>query len=353
MPGRRYAGEGQPQVLDRAAAAHLAEQPHVVDGAVDEQVGDGVAVALEVAGEGGGRVADGRPAFAAGPCGAGEVQVRRQLVPGAGGSAAHADGGVGEGGHVGGLIGGVVRRAVAVEVVTDGVKLGQAGDLDEVVVVGVEVRAGIGWPGAAANSFSAVDDGCHLVLVERPVGDASIDVGRRGVPFHQRAVAVDGVGHVRHGGPSVGGYRVPSHCHLPEVGLQGGRRPLAQLVAELLPSGVGTGIGEVGLQGWILAGGAEVPSVRAPVGEGGGVAGGRLELRGGPALTVSRGVNIAVEVALLYGPGVLAGQSADVAGAAGRAGRVAVGYGPRVLAYQAAHLVVAGDRAGGVAVGYP
>ena len=155
----------QPQVADNRGGTRMAEQPNVVRAAaVDEQVGDGVAVALQGGGEGSALSADGLPArpgvVGVVPVAVAvlvEVQVGGQLVAGAArsgrrvgvavvvaGGAAHggAGGRGGQGiGEGGGVVGGVGcrRRAVAVQVPADGVELGQGADLNEAVVVRVVI----------------------------------------------------------------------------------------------------------------------------------------------------------------------------------------------------------------------
>ena len=141
---------GQAQVTHHPADAHVAQQAHVVGaGAVDVQVGDGVAAAVDDGGELVAAIPDGFPACAvvvvgivgavAGGAGV-EVQVRGQLVAaapvalGAGGAAGH-----GEGRRVVGAVGRVVGHAVAVQVVADGVELGQGAYLDQAVAVAVVV----------------------------------------------------------------------------------------------------------------------------------------------------------------------------------------------------------------------
>ena len=169
----RDARAGQREVAD-GGVVKPGEQPQVIGPVpVNEQVGDGVAVALEGGGEPG-RVADGNPAVAAVPVGIAvvgiaadvgvEVEVGGQLVAGAyrpirrvavpvmvGEAAAHALRRVGEGSRVGGGFVNIARvdvvpdQRVAVRIVADGVQLGEAVHLDEAVVVAVVVgdRAGV------------------------------------------------------------------------------------------------------------------------------------------------------------------------------------------------------------------
>ena len=69
-----------------------------------------------------------------------KVRVGAEFVAVAGVGAAGAGGG-GEGGVVGGLVAVVVGRAAAVQVVADGVQVGQSVEVDEVVVVAVVIPA--------------------------------------------------------------------------------------------------------------------------------------------------------------------------------------------------------------------
>ena len=167
---------GQAHAPDDAAPVHFCEQtdalPRDIVGAVvgniDEQVVNDMAVALKDAAVTRSVVADRRPALAGvekvagvvgvhgdGAAGDGvglavpvgvKVQVGYQLVARADGGAAHA---FGQAGESGGVRDGVVPHhalAVAVQVVADGVQLGQGADFNQVVVVGVivhRVRAGL------------------------------------------------------------------------------------------------------------------------------------------------------------------------------------------------------------------
>ena len=164
-----HVGVRQPQRAHHGAAAQHREQPAVVAVAVDVEVVDGVAVAVEHGVEVGavaGRpaAADGIPAAAAVVVGVArvagaarvrrtvavgvEVQVPGQLVAGAGGRAgdgraAHVRAGVGEGAAGAGVVRGVAGRGtVAVQIPADRVQLRERGDLDQAVVVHVVVRAG-------------------------------------------------------------------------------------------------------------------------------------------------------------------------------------------------------------------
>ena len=184
----------------------MAEQPHVVGSVpVDEEVADDVAVAVEPGGEGSGRGADGFPAVAGGPghvdraggvagCLV-EVQVRRQLVALAGGGAAHAHPGAGEGGGVVAGVGGG-RRAVAVRVPAHRVQLLQVGHLDQVVAVGVVVgvvegdldvaHGAAGNAGGVAAGEGAVAQG-HRQVVH--TGGAAVGAGGAGQREGQHGVA--------------------------------------------------------------------------------------------------------------------------------------------------------------------
>ena len=137
-----HLGVRHPQGAHRAA--HSVEQGGVAGGVDDGQVGDRPVVALEGGGVG---AADGRPVGegVAGVHGAAavvvEVEIVAQFVAGAGALAAHAGFGAGKGGgkdESGGGAGG--RDAVAVQVIADGVQLGEGSDLDQVVVVVVVVE---------------------------------------------------------------------------------------------------------------------------------------------------------------------------------------------------------------------
>ena len=128
----------QPQVAQHAARPQPLEQAHLVGaGPHDGKIGNRVAVAVE-----GPRIrpADRVPARAVIPVGRAdraEVQVEGQLVAGtARGQAAHTRCRVGEGHRVA-RIGGY---AVAIQIPADGVQLGQAGDLNQAVVVRVVVN---------------------------------------------------------------------------------------------------------------------------------------------------------------------------------------------------------------------
>ena len=275
-----YVGVHQPQVLDRAAAAHPAEQPHVGGGAVDEQVGDGVAVALEVAGEGEGRVANGRPARGGVvPRGrtarvdGGEVQAVHEFVAFAGRGAAHVDRVVGEGGGVDGRVGalrrrvaGVVHVADAVQVVAHGVQLGQGGYVDEVVVVGVVVRAQAGALHPAPAARHAADQGLHPVLVDDAGRGLGVVMAGSRAAVYLRIAPERDVSDGWPGTPVVTAHGVPVQF---DPGLAaGGRQPqgLPKLVAELGPVIDRAVAVEVHLQSRVLAAGAEVPKDGAPVG---------------------------------------------------------------------------------------
>ncbi|MDE2964456.1 MAG: hypothetical protein OXU26_11115, partial [Acidobacteriota bacterium] len=109
----------QGHVADQSTNAHFTEQPHLVlGGTVDEQVGDGTAVADEEGPEG--AAADGFPALAVIPVGVPvvgpaaavsvEVEVGRQLVADAPGPAPQVHGGLGKGRKVGRPVGGDISR---------------------------------------------------------------------------------------------------------------------------------------------------------------------------------------------------------------------------------------------------
>ena len=164
-----HVGVRQAQRAHHGAAAQGGEQAGVVAAAVDVQVVDGVAVAVERRVEVGAVVrrrgrADGIPAAAAVVVGVArvagaarvggavavgvEVQVPGQLVAGAGGRAgdgraAHVRAGVGERAAGAAVVRRVAGRGtVAVQIPADGVQLRERRDLDEAVVVHVVVRAG-------------------------------------------------------------------------------------------------------------------------------------------------------------------------------------------------------------------
>ena len=128
----------QPQVPQHAARPQPLEEADLVGaGTRDHKVGDHVPIAVEGAGIG---AADRVPARAAIPIGRArrdKVQVAGQLVARAAGATAHPRQRTGEGRGVAGVGG----HPVAVQVPADGVQLGQIGDLDQPVVVGVVVDA--------------------------------------------------------------------------------------------------------------------------------------------------------------------------------------------------------------------
>ena len=169
----RHVGVRQAEGAHHGARAQRGEEAGPVAAAAGVQVVDVVAVAVEDGVEGflvdaahalgeadGDARADGVPAVAGvvvgvvGIAGAGrvggpvavgvEVQILGELVALAdGGGAAHAGGGVGEGAAGAGVVRDVAgREAVAVQIPSDGVELGQGGDFDQAVFVGVVVRAG-------------------------------------------------------------------------------------------------------------------------------------------------------------------------------------------------------------------
>ena len=181
-----------PKSIDGAAAAHPPEQPDALGVAVDEQVGNGEAVALENGGETIAPVADGLPAlpFRIRPgrfvdrrvgvaAGVVEVQVPVQFVARAavGFVAAQTAHGVGEEG----VIAVIVRSPVAVQVQADGVQLLQVVDLNEIVGVAVVINSHVHRQQGAAGRLSAVDHGGHLVPVGLAVGHAGIGKGVSGV----------------------------------------------------------------------------------------------------------------------------------------------------------------------------
>ena len=362
--GGAHAGVDQRHLLN-VAVADDAEQAHKVVafkvGFIDVQVGDGIAVAVEPGGvsavqQGGelpvvnirgivrqGGAAEGLPALAAvvvvvvgavaGRAGV-EVQGGHQLVALAGGlvggggvvivvggDAAHSGGGAGVGGLVAGGIGAGGGGTIAVQVVADGVELGQGPDVNEAVVVAVEVHCG-GGQGYGVGFGVAVGG-----------GDGDGDGVAAAAEFDLVAGAV-GVG--------VGGYGVAAveagvgcadgHCGGDDALGHGGGR-----------GGDGDGAGLGGVQGSSVGGGGG--------GEGGGEGGGRegqggqvhggaqfglaVELVGGVMSAVFEGgvLGIGAEV-----PGVV--QAASARSRAGIAVQVEVPVG-----------VDAGRRGGAAAVG--
>ena len=139
-PAPLHVGVDHSHATDNGCGADLAEQPGIRGVSIDGQVGDGLAVAVEHGGVSANRGPIGVRAGVAAVHGAVaigvEVQVAAQFVPAARRRAAHAGDRAGEGRGVGGGVGG---GAVAVQVVADGVELGEASDVDEVVVVVVVV----------------------------------------------------------------------------------------------------------------------------------------------------------------------------------------------------------------------
>ena len=176
-PAPLHAGVDHAHAADNRSRVDLAEQPGMRSVSIDGQVGDGLAVAVEDGGVGADR---GPIGVRAGVCAVHgavaigvEVQVVAQFVPAACRRAAHAGDRAGEGG---GVDGGVGRGAVAVQVVADGVELGEASDVDEVVVVVVVVdqQAAVGEHRIAGT---AAEVPCVVGSVHRAVA-----VGVVGVP---------------------------------------------------------------------------------------------------------------------------------------------------------------------------
>ena len=141
-------------VIDRA------EQPYIGDGraGVDVKVGDGMAVALKDAlvCPAGAAVVIGIVGAVAGHAGV-KVQVGHQLVALAGGGYAVRESGVVSGSP---RSGGGVAVAVAVEVVADGVDLGQHSNVNQVVVIGIVVAGAL-----PRNACAPETKGCRFVMM--------------------------------------------------------------------------------------------------------------------------------------------------------------------------------------------
>ena len=189
----------QREVADGAGQFDPAEEPRVV-ATVDEEVGDGMSVALKRCAEGPDQrreelelgQAEGNPSFSVVPVGIArvgiaapvgvEVEVLLQLIPRAAlKTAAHPVEGRGECGRIRGRVVRSVRDAVAVQVVVDGIELRQRVDLDQPVPVRVvvvphrhreplgraRVRSG-GVGGRYGDPRPARDPGCDRHLRSRP-----------------------------------------------------------------------------------------------------------------------------------------------------------------------------------------
>ena len=201
-----HVGVRQAQRAHHAVRPHPREQRRPVAAAVDVQVVDGVAVAVEHRVErlladppqallvaGGHAGADGIPAVAAvvpgvvriagavrvrGTVAVGvEVQVLRQLVaPASPGRAAHARRGGREGGRVGAAV--ARGRAVAVQIPADGVQLRERRDLDQAVLVGVVVRV---RPLGVGDAHAQARHGAAVAAAGGGVGDGDRFVHRVGI----------------------------------------------------------------------------------------------------------------------------------------------------------------------------
>ena len=139
--GGFHPGFNQPHIPDPGAVVQPVEQPGVAGG-VDVQAGQGMALAVEF----GGVLVHRRPGVVVAGRAGREAQRHGQFVADAAVGAAHAAGGAGgaagKDGAVAGAHAGGVRVAVAVQIPADGVQLGDAVDVDQVVVVGVVILGG-------------------------------------------------------------------------------------------------------------------------------------------------------------------------------------------------------------------